>query len=81
MIIKTNITTAQIPAVVHNSGFAKAFDMIAIFLMRIAIEYPEDAAPIKASIALNHFGNTSVKRIAVIKHINAINAQMTKCIE
>ena len=75
------ITTAQIPAVGNNCGLAKAFVQIAIFLIKIAKAYPEVPAPISVKKALNHFGNTSVKRIAVIKQISAMNAQITKCIE
>lgn len=81
IIIKTSIAAAQIPAVGNNCGFVKALVHIAIFLIKIASAYPDVPAPIRASIALNHLGNTSVKRIAVIKQISAINTQITKCIE
>ena len=77
----TSITTAAIPATGNKSGFAKAFVQIATFLIKIEIAYPEVAAPNKARNAFNHLGKTSVNKIAVTKHINAINAQITKCIE
>lgn len=81
IIIANSIITAQIPAVVKSFGFAKAFVHIAIFRIKIARAYPEVPAPINAITALNHFGKTSVNKIAVIKQISAINTQMTKCIE
>ncbi len=81
MMTIISIIAAQIPAVGKSSGLLNAFVHMAIFLMNIAIAYPAVALPSKARTALNHLGKTSANNTAVMRQINAINIQITKCIE